>query len=309
MNSHAAFHMFATVKHHNTALLFIDYMKTQSFHVEMQKHNNDFMLFCGLDELEQVCVFFEQFIQNPYSTMYQLVDFNASSYVFSDAGSDRDNPLNKVTLSRFSRLKERLFPPAGMFTLGIFIVCWSIFIVASTGFANELFLLLKFYSQLSFTNVLLEPYRFITPAVFHFSVIHIVFNTLWWWQFGGAIEQRMGTVSLFNVFWISAVISNTGQYLATSSNFGGLSGVVYALVGYVWYLGYVKHKSGLVLSHSIMLLLLCWLILGFFDWLPIDMANIAHLLGLITGFVMAVIKNHYDKQSLKKSSKYTEKPY
>lgn len=67
--------------------------------------------------------------------------------------------------------------------------------------------------------------------------MHIAFNLLWWWQFGGDLEQRLGSVRLIKLFVVSAIISGAGQYWVEGANFGGLSGVVYALAGYLWILG------------------------------------------------------------------------
>ena len=185
-------------------------------------------------------------------------------------------------------IKDSFFTHAGMVTLTVFAICWVIFIAANLGWAQAIFTCVKFYPQLSLEAFLDAPLRILGPAFFHFSILHIVFNTMWWWQLGGSIEKTLGKGTLINLLLLSAIASNLGQYLVSGSNFGGLSGVVYALVGFVWWYGYLAPEKGLSLSKPIVGFMLFWLILGFVDLLPVNVANTAHLLGLLSGCFLAV---------------------
>lgn len=71
----------------------------------------------------------------------------------------------------------------------------------------------------------------------HFSLMHILFNLLWWWYLGGAVEKRIGSGKLVVITIISALLSGFVQHQVSGPWFGGLSGVVYALMGYVWLRG------------------------------------------------------------------------
>ena len=73
-------------------------------------------------------------------------------------------------------------------------------------------------------------------------------------------------------------------------SFGGLSGVVYALVGYVWWLGWLMPEKGLSLSKPIIGFMLFWLLLGYTSLMPINVANTAHLLGLLSGCMLAYLQ-------------------
>jgi GlpG protein len=139
-------------------------------------------------------------------------------------------------------------------------------------------------------------WRVLGPALLHFSVLHIAFNLLWWWTLGKQIEKTFGFSSLLMLFIFSAAASNVAQLLVSGSNFGGLSGVVYALVGCVWWLGWLKPSWGLSLPKPIIGFLLVWLVVGYLDFLPVHMANTAHTVGLICGclfawFLVAKAKN------------------
>jgi membrane associated rhomboid family serine protease len=78
-------------------------------------------------------------------------------------------------------------------------------------------------------------WRSFSPALLHFGAVHLVFNSLWLWHFGRMIESRQSSLLYFVVLLFLAFASNMAQYLwSLSANFGGLSGVVYGLLGYIW---------------------------------------------------------------------------
>ena len=80
-----------------------------------------------------------------------------------------------------------------------------------------------------------EVWRLVTPIFLHFSIFHLIFNSLLLWILGQKIEYSIGSLYFFmSVFFIS-IISNLSQYLlAKSVLFGGLSGLVYGLLGFIW---------------------------------------------------------------------------
>jgi GlpG protein len=145
-------------------------------------------------------------------------------------------------------------------------------------------------------------WRIIGPAFIHYSMLHIVFNLLWWWMLGKQIEQKFGISSLLLLLVFSAVLSNIGQFLISGPNFGGLSGVVYALVGCVWWLGWLRPDWGISLPKPMIGFLLAWLLIGYADVLWISMANTAHTVGLITGCVFAWLLVNGDKYQKKSIS-------
>ncbi|WP_354622622.1 rhomboid family intramembrane serine protease [Psychromonas sp. MME2] len=88
---------------------------------------------------------------------------------------------------------------------------------------------------------------------------------------------------------LTAIISNFAQYHLVGPYFGGLSGVVYGLVGYCWLFGKLNKQSKINLPNAYFGFLLGWLVLGFIDILPVNVANYAHLAGLFTGIILAII--------------------
>ncbi|KGJ97606.1 rhomboid family intramembrane serine protease GlpG [Colwellia psychrerythraea] len=267
------------LKDHNIALLFSNYLQSLDIPAKLQvSQEQGYVIFCPQDKLNQAKVEFEAFIKQPYADKYQQAAWERGETV----------TLNSDDFSLLKSFKENFLAHAGFITLVVFSLCWLVFLGSELGWAQQLFNTLQFYPQLSLDAFIADPLRLIGPAFFHFSWLHIVFNTMWWWQLGGSIENTLGKATLVNLLLISAIVSNLGQYLVSGANFGGLSGVVYALVGFVWWFGYLAPERGLSLSKPLVGFLLFWLVLGFVDLLPVNVANTAHLLGLLSGCFLAL---------------------
>lgn len=271
-----SFQPLVEIKDHNIALLFSNYLKSLGIDAQLHANSDEgYVIVCPTNTIPQAKIEFEAFIQQPYAEKYQQAAWDSNETV----------ALNSADFSSF---KDSFLAHAGVVTLVIFALCWLVFIGSELGWGQQLFNSLRFYPRLSVDAFLSDPIRLIGPAFFHFSWLHIVFNTMWWWQLGGNIEKTLGKGALINLLLISAIVSNLGQYLVSGANFGGLSGVVYALVGFVWWFGYLAPNRGLSLSKPIVGFLLFWLVLGFVDLLPVNVANTAHLLGLLSGCFLAV---------------------
>jgi GlpG protein len=105
-------------------------------------------------------------------------------------------------------------------------------------------------------------------------VIHLVFNMFWLFDLGRSIENRMGTATLLGIVVTSAGISNLAQYLWSGFDFGGMSGVVYALFGYCWLRGWIREST--------VFILLGWLLFCMTGLIG-NIANAAHVMGLVVG--------------------------
>ncbi len=130
-----------------------------------------------------------------------------------------------------------------------------------------------------------QLWRLITPVFIHFDIYHLVFNLLWIWVCGGAIEKRTGWLAYLFLFAIAASISNLAQYFFSGPAFGGMSGVVYAFLAYVWMqmrfnpIGYAG-----VIPKAVVPLMLIWFVACWIGLIP-NVANIAHTAGLLTGLI------------------------
>jgi membrane associated rhomboid family serine protease len=130
-----------------------------------------------------------------------------------------------------------------------------------------------------------ELWRLLTPIFLHFGLLHLLFNMLWLWDLGGALEARRGFGFLALFVLISGIGGNLAQYLITGSPyFGGMSGVVFGLLGFIWMQGRYNPWAGMALSNEIMIMMLIWFVLGWTGLIG-PIANWAHTGGLVIGGV------------------------
>jgi GlpG protein len=128
-----------------------------------------------------------------------------------------------------------------------------------------------------------QIWRLFTPMFIHFSPLHIFFNMLWLRDLGSMIEGRQGSLHLAMLALVGSAGSNFAQYFISHHPvFGGMSGVVYVLLGYVWIRGKLDPASGLYLHRSTVIMMLIWLVACFTNLLG-PIANYAHLAGLVIG--------------------------
>ena len=128
-----------------------------------------------------------------------------------------------------------------------------------------------------------ELWRLLTPAFLHFNVAHIAFNLLNMVNLGNLLERRLRSFPYLLLTVGVAVSSDLGQYFSTASPlFGGMSGVVYGIFGYIWLRGRNDLTFGLAIPPRFVGLALVWFVLCFTPVIP-HVANAAHAVGLVVG--------------------------
>ena len=144
-------------------------------------------------------------------------------------------------------------------------------------------------------------WRAITPIFIHFSFAHLAFNCLWIYILGEKIENIDGSFTFAMLVIFSAIFSNCLQYFYTDSSlFGGLSGVIYGLLGFCMILELDTEYDRYQLPPGLYMFMIVWLILGFVGILDLfgfgSVANFAHLGGLISGIIFAMIYKNISKR-------------
>jgi len=134
-----------------------------------------------------------------------------------------------------------------------------------------------------------EVWRLVSPIFIHFGALHIIFNMLILRDLGSLFEARLGT-GYFGLFVIvTAAVSNFAQYAITHHPlFGGMSGVVYGLIGYCWIRGRFDPASGVGLSKQAWIESIIWFAAGFIFFRHF-IANYAHAGGLLLGMAWAFV--------------------
>lgn len=257
-----------SIQNPRLAQAFIDYMATQ--HIEIQLSADPdvgFVLWLVDDnKLDEVQSALSDFLSDPSQGKYQAASWDVAETRTATFAYPKVNFLHLIKAQ------------AGPFTLSVLVVCIAIYVLWLFGLQGTLFDWLHFPSM---DGEQWQLWRYVTHALLHFSILHLVFNGLWWWLLGGMIERQISSSKLMQIFLLSALISGFAQFAISGIEFGGLSGVVYALLGYLWWIGWLVPERGLGIPRSYVGFMLAWLVLGFV--LPMNIANMAHLFGLLTG--------------------------
>jgi len=136
-----------------------------------------------------------------------------------------------------------------------------------------------------------QIWRLFTPMFLHFHFLHIFFNMLWLRDLGSMIEARKRPWMLLVLVLVIAGTSNLAQYVVTGDPaFGGMSGVVYGLLGYIWMQGKFDPASKLSLEPQTVIFMVAWFFLCFTGYVG-PIANTVHAagfgVGLAWGFLAA----------------------
>lgn len=157
-----------------------------------------------------------------------------------------------------------------------------------------------------------QIWRFLTPMFLHGDEFHLAFNMLWIFFLGSVIEKLHG--SLF--FAVLVTLTQLGgmalqvglpaedwvpQSLHGSPFVVGASGAVYGLFGFLLVRPWVDDNYPINLVPINVVLMFVMLFAGILEFVP-DVANGAHLGGLVAGLVLGAIPFFGKLASPKRSS-------
>jgi GlpG protein len=132
----------------------------------------------------------------------------------------------------------------------------------------------------------------LTTCFVHVEVLHFAFNVYWLWLLGRALEREIPAPAYAALF-VSAGITSSAAQLAVSGDTGiGMSGVLYALFGFMWLARPRYPRFAEVLDARTIRWLLLWLVGCFVAtraglW---NIANAAHVAGLAFGAGVALAR-------------------
>lgn len=136
-----------------------------------------------------------------------------------------------------------------------------------------------------------EPWRLITPIFIHGSLIHIFFNGWWIKDLGGIFETLFGSLRFLIFVLLVGALSNAGEYFVGQTPlFGGLSGLLYGLFGYLWIRGRFDPVFPVKLRGSVVIMLLGWFLICAVGLIP-NVANWAHGVGLLLGMIWGYLES------------------
>jgi len=136
-------------------------------------------------------------------------------------------------------------------------------------------------------SCLREPWRLLTPVLFHGGILHLFFDVCWLWAFGTLIESEFGHAATLGIYALLAA-GSTAAELAIFHGGIGLSGVVYGLFGLLWVLSQTDPRFRNAVDHKVIELMTGWYILCIVltiaeVW---SIALVAHAVGCILGALL-----------------------
>jgi len=255
------------------AQAFVDYMATRGVALRIEQDGHYVILLDDESRLEMVENELQQFVRQPDHPRYQAASWHTG---------DTKSGLRYERSNLWGNIRDR----AGPLTMTVLFACIAVFILMQI-FGDQRVLL--WLSWPDGPGQYLQVWRWFSHALLHFSLLHILFNLMWWWYLGGAVEKRLGSGKLFVIMLISALLSGFVQAKFSGIWFGGLSGVVYALMGYCWLRGERDPESGVYLERGLIGFAVVWLVIGWYGAFGLAIANGAHVAGLLVGLAMAFV--------------------
>jgi GlpG protein len=243
------------------------------------------------DNVERSRSFFDQFNRNPDDPAFAEA---------SRVAAGRRQRNQAVEIPRRTRMVDArtIFytPPVALGPLTIVLIAISVAITLLMEFGDNQSLqrilsISQFPAQIGrhiqWNRILLEVrqgevWRLFTPMFLHFGIAHILFNMLCLRDLGSMIEARKTSWFLLLLTLVLAGTSNVGQYLDKGPSFGGMSGVVYGLLGYIWMQGKFNPAAKLSLQPQTVTFMIIWFFVCLTDLVG-PVANTAHGVGLAVG--------------------------
>ena len=182
--------------------------------------------------------------------------------------------------------------PRGQYTTILTVACVALFILFYTEMGARLRDIMFMGSP---ENTFLyeikrgQIWRLITPIFIHLSLMHVVFNMLWFKDLGDMIEHKFGKNELLLLIGVSGLISNLAQYFVSGPQFGGMSGVLYAMLGFVWVYKKIHQDFEYALPARDITIMVGWLLACLTGFLG-PIANTAHAGGLFVGMLFAIYR-------------------
>lgn len=254
------------------------------------------------DDLQKAAELFKAFLTDPHQPAFLKPPPLPTSATPAPPRAEPVKRANELPEARpdSAEATDEVRPRrAGPLTLGLIGICVVVHLLKNSGYEaavlRDLFMtavtaeggLFKWTPGLPELHAG-QVWRLFTPAIVHADWIHLLLNLVWLLDLGSQVEQRRSPAYLGIFILISAAISNYGQYVLFNPAFSGMSGVLYALLGYVWMKSKHDPASGFQLPMQNLVWMLIWFGLCLVDIIP-NVANGAHAVGLAVGTLWGIL--------------------
>lgn len=185
-------------------------------------------------------------------------------------------------------------------TAGIIIINMIVFLISEImGGSQDTLVMLE--AGAAYTPFILENgeyYRLFTSMFLHFGIEHLLNNMLILFVIGGRLERTIGKIRFFMIYLLGGLAGNVISMLLEMKNMdygvcAGASGAVFAATGALIYV-VIRHK-GRVEDLSTKQIIFMTILSLYFGFTSTGVNNAAHVGGLLTGAILAVILYHPKK--------------
>lgn len=256
------------------------------------------------DDIPQAQKLLDEFLHNPNASHYLVASPRASFRRFEEQKQNQNSGIIDVRSQIFGSSSK-----LGPVTITLIAISILVALISQLGRNTDAisYLFITDYQisgnylewRRGFPEIMRgQVWRLITPIFVHFGFFHILFNMLWLKDLGGMLEQHEGAWLLLLQVLIIGALSNLAQYYWSGPSFGGMSGVVYGLLGYIWIRGKLDPYAKLILNPSVVTMMIVWFFLCLTGLIG-PVANAAHAgglgIGMLWGFLSAQYSRHFRK--------------
>ncbi len=201
-----------------------------------------------------------------------------------------------VGLYKIMRALGLVFPREGLLTVGLFVfvimLLYGLSVITGEG-ETLLQNLLAPTRRTLYRFGLMDPvfvrngeyWRLLSFGLFHFGLIHLMFNTIALLQIGPMLEQEIGSRRLLVLITVSQLASASAVQFWNPIGAVGASGWLFGLIGFG--ISFYHRQGGRLLPHRNFFIQ--WAMYGFLFSLIFRFNNTAHFGGFAGGFLLGWI--------------------
>ncbi|MFT5525885.1 MAG: GlpG protein [Pirellulaceae bacterium] len=258
------------------------------------------------DHFDRALTEFKQYAQDPRNSKYDGHEKVAEQIRREENERRARGQKNVVEM----RGKWGSGAPRGKTPVTLALIAISVIVAFMTGFGEDpdswLIPKLLFHGEGNFEHVNrgtaleklgsimeLELWRLVSPIFLHFGPMHIVMNMWVLFVLGGQFERRKGPWKYLAFVLATGIVANCFQSLVPyglggSTFSGGMSGVMYAVFGYIWMKAWYDREDRFQISEMNIIMLVGWFFLCMTGWMG-NIGNWAHGSGMVMGMLIALV--------------------
>lgn len=274
---------------------FSDFLCVQNIEhrFDFEEETGDFSIWIENDhDLEKSKILLENFLQDPQNSIYRGHELAAQRIRKQTRQEEiKSQKLQVDVRTHWHKKSQTTYGSVNLVLIGLSVLV-SIFSITKKYDNIDFLFIQSFFTandMISFfpslTDVMRgQVWRLFTPMLIHFNIFHILFNMLWLKDLGNVIENKKGSIYFLSLVLVIAGISNVAQFFQSGPLFGGMSGVVYGLFGYLWMKSKFDFAFGMQLNKHVIIMMLLWFVICLTGWVG-PIANTAHGVGLLVGVI------------------------